>query len=157
MKDEQIEAIKNWPEPKSMKDIQVFLDFANFYQRFIQSFSKIIEPLTSTLKISSTTRLSKNSLLSINMAKVDKTDVGVGGGEYKDETVGRLPSKNSNRAIGYLTSDARQAFTQLRQAFTKVLILQHFDPECYIWIETDALGYTIDGILSQLTLNNLGQ
>ena len=35
MKDEQIEAMKNWLEPKSMRDIQVFLDFANFYQHFI--------------------------------------------------------------------------------------------------------------------------
>ena len=32
----------------------------------------------------------------------------------------------------FLTSDTGQAFTQLKQAFTKALILQHFDPECYI-------------------------
>ena len=35
MEEEQIEAVKNWPEPKSIRDIQVFLGFANFYQRFI--------------------------------------------------------------------------------------------------------------------------
>ncbi len=50
MEDETIEAINDWPEPKSLRDIQVFLKFANFYQRFIQSFSKIASPLTLMLK-----------------------------------------------------------------------------------------------------------
>ena len=35
MEDERIEAVKQWPEPKSVRDIQVFLGFANFYRRFI--------------------------------------------------------------------------------------------------------------------------
>ena len=82
-----------------------------------------------------------------------------GNGHCEDETVKRslLISKNTNGAIGYLTPSAKRAFTQLRQAFTKAPILQHFDLECYIWIETDASGYAIGGVLSQLTLNNLGQ
>ena len=33
--EEKIEAVKAWPEPKSIKDIQVFLSFANFYQHFV--------------------------------------------------------------------------------------------------------------------------
>ena len=32
----------------------------------------------------------------------------------------------------FLTPDARQTFTQLRQAFTKVPILRHFDSERHI-------------------------
>ena len=35
MEEERIEAVKAWPEPKSIRDIQVFLGFANFYRRFI--------------------------------------------------------------------------------------------------------------------------
>ena len=35
MEDERIEAVKNWPEPTSVRDIQVFIGFANFYRRFI--------------------------------------------------------------------------------------------------------------------------
>ena len=35
IKDEQIKAVKNWPEPTLVKDIQMFIGFANFYQRFI--------------------------------------------------------------------------------------------------------------------------
>ena len=46
----RIEVIKNWPEPKSVRNIQAFLSFANFYRWFIQSFSKIAAPLTLMLK-----------------------------------------------------------------------------------------------------------
>lgn len=53
MEEERIEAVKAWPEQKSISDIQVFLGFANFYRRFIQGFSKIAAPLTSMLKTTS--------------------------------------------------------------------------------------------------------
>ena len=85
--------------------------------------------------------------------------VSVDGGDCDDETVERLPltSKNSNEATGYLTPGAKQAFTQLTQAFTKAPILWHFDSECHILIETDASSYAIGRFLSQLTLDNSGQ
>ena len=50
----------------------------------------------------------------------------------------------------FLTLDARTSFNHLRLAFTEALILWHFDPECHIWIETNASGYAIGGVLSQL-------
>ena len=54
-----------------------------------------------------------------------------------------------------LIPDARKAFNQLRQVFTKAPILQQFDSECHIWIETNASGYAIRGVLSQLTSDYL--
>ena len=59
---------------------------------------------------------------------------------------------NAN-ATGYLTSEAKEVFTQLRQVFTKASILQHFDPEYHIQIETDASGYAISGVLGQLNFD----
>ena len=50
----------------------------------------------------------------------------------------------------FLTPNTKIAFNRLRLAFTKALILRHFDPECHIWIEIDALGYAIGRVLSQL-------
>ena len=41
MEAEQIKVVRKWLEPKSVQDIQVFLDFANFYCQFIKSFNKI--------------------------------------------------------------------------------------------------------------------
>ncbi len=55
----------------------------------------------------------------------------------------------------FLTPKARKTFTKLRQAFVKAPILNHFDPECHIQIETDASGYAICGIFNQLTLDDL--
>ena len=62
-------------------------------------------------------------------------------------------AKDSN----YLILDAKKAFNLLRYAFIQALIFQHFDPKRNMQIETDVLGYAIGEILSQLTLNNLGQ
>src|SRR5215471_4800150 len=53
MDPERIKTIVEWPVPKSQYDLQVFLGFANFYRRFILSYSRIILPLTVLLKKSS--------------------------------------------------------------------------------------------------------
>ena len=55
----------------------------------------------------------------------------------------------------FLISGNKKIFNQLRQAFTKAPILWHFDPEFHIWIETNASGYTIRRVLSQLTSDYL--
>ncbi len=57
----------------------------------------------------------------------------------------------------FLTSEVRKAFTKLRQAFVKASILNHFDLERHIRIETDASDYAISGVLSQLTSDDLGR
>ncbi len=50
MEEERIEEVKALAEPNSVRDIQVFLGFANFYRQFIKGFNKIAAPLTSMLK-----------------------------------------------------------------------------------------------------------
>ena len=42
----KVKAITEWPELKSKKEVQQFLDFLNFYQRFIQDFGAVSQPLT---------------------------------------------------------------------------------------------------------------
>ena len=42
----KVQIIQDWPEPQKVKDIQLFLSFANFYQRFIYGYSEITVPLT---------------------------------------------------------------------------------------------------------------
>ena len=60
MEDERIKAVKQWPKPNSVKDIQVFLRFANFYWQFIQSFSYIAALFTSILKTIRSTGFAAN-------------------------------------------------------------------------------------------------
>jgi hypothetical protein len=42
----KVQVIRDWPTPRKVKDIQSFLGFANFYRRFITSYSEITVPLT---------------------------------------------------------------------------------------------------------------
>lgn len=54
-------------------------------------------------------------------------------------------------------SEAKAALTKLWQAFIEALISNHFNPEHYIQIKTNASDYAIGQILNQLNLDNLGQ
>ncbi|KAK3506212.1 hypothetical protein QTP70_017102 [Hemibagrus guttatus] len=40
----KVEAIKCWPQPSTVKDLQRFLGFANFYHRFISGYSDLLSP-----------------------------------------------------------------------------------------------------------------
>jgi len=50
----KVRAVLEWPHPDSLKQVQRFLGFANFYRRFIRGFSSIAEPLTALTRKSST-------------------------------------------------------------------------------------------------------
>ena len=70
--------------------------------------------------------------------------------------VSNFVSNFAKNVSNYLTPNAKKAFDQLCQAFIKAPILQHFNPEQYIRVETDAFGHAIGGVLNQLT-NDTGQ
>ena len=44
MDEERVKTIRDWPTPKTYREVQVFLGFANFYRRFIFEFSRIAQP-----------------------------------------------------------------------------------------------------------------
>jgi RNase H-like domain found in reverse transcriptase/Reverse transcriptase (RNA-dependent DNA polymerase)/Integrase zinc binding domain/Chromo (CHRromatin Organisation MOdifier) domain len=46
MSPRKIEAVRDWPRPTTVKEVQAFLGFANFYRRFIENYSKVAVPLT---------------------------------------------------------------------------------------------------------------
>jgi len=50
MSEKNIESILNWKAPWLVKDVQIFIGFANFYRRFIENLSKVCKPITDTLK-----------------------------------------------------------------------------------------------------------
>jgi hypothetical protein len=42
----KVATVQEWPEPRNVKDVQSFLGFANFYRRFVKSYSQIVAPMT---------------------------------------------------------------------------------------------------------------
>ncbi|KAI2667316.1 Transposon Tf2-8 polyprotein [Labeo rohita] len=46
----KVAAIQEWPQPLTVKELQRFLGFSNFYRRFIKDYSSITAPLTSLLR-----------------------------------------------------------------------------------------------------------
>ncbi len=173
MEKERIKAVHDWLEPQSVRDIQVILGFANFYRRFIQGFSRLAAPLTSMLK---TTSAAGPANLEQGGQGIQVEDQGEKKPAQKSrkgqpkgqktakskkwiraEKIETSRAKNLGQSSSFLTTDTRRAFTELRQAFVEAPILNYFDQECHIGIETDASGYAIGGILSQLTSDDLGR
>jgi len=50
MSEEKVESILNWRTPPSVKDIQMFIGFANFYRGFIENLSEVRNTITDRLK-----------------------------------------------------------------------------------------------------------
>lgn len=46
----KVDAVTSWSTPRTVKDVQAFLGFANFYRRFIYKFSRIAAPLTNATR-----------------------------------------------------------------------------------------------------------
>jgi predicted aspartyl protease len=47
---EKVATIQEWKAPTSLKELQSFLGFANFYRRFVERYSVITAPMTALLK-----------------------------------------------------------------------------------------------------------
>jgi hypothetical protein len=50
MDESRVEIIAEWPESRFFRNIQIFLNFVNFYRRFIRNYSQIAAPLISMFK-----------------------------------------------------------------------------------------------------------
>ena len=154
MEAKRIEVIKDWPEPKSVCNIQVILGFANFYWRFIQGFNRIVALLTSMLK---TTGLPDKPALSRNDGsklassrnnnskpasrkndddgEVDKFGVGRNGVEHakksekiskseKSSKSGKLKSKKMSKSQNLAKSEKK---SRQKVRIQLILILQRTD------------------------------
>ena len=100
MMEEKIDTVKAWPKPKSVRDIQIFLGFSNFYWHFIPSFSKIAVPITSILKTNSQPT-DTSPVTSIDDSKV------VGRNNKKSTKSDFIKLMRSMKEFSFLTSNAR--------------------------------------------------
>jgi hypothetical protein len=50
MDPKKVSTVQEWETPANVKDVQIFLGFANFYRRFIRGYSKVVSRLTALMK-----------------------------------------------------------------------------------------------------------
>ena len=103
MEEEKVKGVLQWPTPKCIKNIQKFLELANYYCQFIQDFAFIARPLHDMV--------------------------------WKDQK-------------WKWTERQEEAFKELKERFTKELVLAALDLDKKIRIEVNALDYTTEWILS---------
>jgi hypothetical protein len=48
--EKRIEAVRDFPKPKTTRELKGFLGLAGYYKRFIPNFCKIAKPLTELLQ-----------------------------------------------------------------------------------------------------------
>ena len=108
----------------TVKEVQAFLGFANFYRRFIKNYSKVAQPLTELTK-----------------KFVVETDAS----EFADKAI--LKQTNQSTTFKW-TTGAEVAFKELKERFTNAPILATFNPSKKIILETDSSDFAIGACLS---------
>ena len=43
----RVQTILEWPEPKSVREVRIFIGFLNYYRRFIDGFARLAAPLNN--------------------------------------------------------------------------------------------------------------
>lgn len=118
----------------SIYEIYIFISFANFYEHFIQGFSRIPTTFTLILKITELldsilriVRIKDNIVVGNSSNRVDKTVKNLS----KFKKLKNIKSKvyiliGAIIVFLNLTCNAKKTFNLLKQGFIKVKILQHF-------------------------------
>ena len=175
IEEDQIRSVENRPELKSVREIRIFLNLANFHRRFIKGFSKIATPRTELTKTSLSSRDINSSIRVVSTVRKGVTqprrtkqhlqrDTTASRGTVRRDVTSSRGTVQGNAAVAFrgtranddfkglfvLTPEAKLAFEELKTTFTTAPVLKHFDPELPIRAETDASGYAIGSIPSRL-------
>ena len=86
VEEKRIYIVKKLPKTESVRDILIFIGFANFYQRFIKGFNRIAAPLIAMLK---TTGSSVTSTSRVDDGEIVGGGDAIGGGAIGGSAIGR--------------------------------------------------------------------
>ena len=73
MAQDKVQIILDWPEPRRVKDVQSFLRFCNFYQRFIFGYSDIVIPLIHLTRKNFPWKFNKKCCMAFDQLKEEFT------------------------------------------------------------------------------------
>ena len=149
--------MKNWLESTSVRDIQVFITFVNFYQHFILGFSRIAALSTLILKITGlfiesfprVFKASHNEVVENSNSKANKIVVDLSKSKNKkSKKLTHMPNIIAMWKSNFLTLNAKKTFNHLWLTFIKAPIFWHIDLKNHIQIKIDVLGYAIGKVFS---------
>ena len=131
MKSDWVMIIVEWFKSHSVKNIQIFLEFANFYQQFIKRYFHIVNSLTLHLK----TKLFISTENKLNKKKFNWN-------EWEVNMQSRV-----KKITFILSAEAKKVFQDLKNAFITALIMKHFNLDQSIRVEMNASDFIILDIL----------
>ena len=117
----KIQAVNDWPAPKTLKELRSFLGFASYYRRFVEGFAKIAKPLHNIVS---------------HMYQQDKK---------------KTTKRNSKHLsiTDKWTAECQTAFNALKTALTQAPVLGYADFEKPFILEIDASFEGLGAVLSQ--------
>ena len=146
----KVDAIVNFPQPKTKKELMRFLGMAGYYRKFCRNFSDVVSPLTNLLSknakfvwngkcvqaflmvktmLGSAPILSAPDFTKPFMLAVDASDVGVGSVLLQEDDFGVC------HPVCYfskkLNSHQRNYATIEKEALAVILAVQHFEVYLY--------------------------
>ena len=95
----KIDAVRNWPAPTGITELQCFLGLANYYCWFVKGFARIAAPLTDTLRGKKSFKFSAEQHAAFNalkLALISATVLKV----YDPELSVQVKSDASGTAVG---------------------------------------------------------
>ena len=119
---EKVSKVKDWPVPKSAKEVHSFLGLASYYQRFIPEFAKWASPLHELIRLVTT----------------------------KKKCAGRkLPLLSQNLHPFQWSPACQESFEKLKEALITAPVLSYLDYSKPFILETDASLRGLGAVLSK--------
>ena len=170
----RIWAVEEWLLSENVYELQVFLNFVNFFWRFIKNYSWIAALLLNLLKternkkkteIISASQSSQQKPPQMKEQKSSKTssDYSAHSSQVEEESQAvcssqvseELQQKNVVIISFSLSEVALKVFKALKKIFTSASLLHYFDENKLMRVETDISEFAIDRILTQqFKINN---
>ena len=141
---DKINAVKNWPTPKTVTDVRSFLGFTNYYRRFIESYSHTASPLTALTEKGKRFDWTQACVTAFEQMKTKLTEAPVLAYPEKDSQyildtdasnlgIGAVLSQVQNgteRVIAYaskaLSATQKKYCTTYRELLAVVVFVKHF-------------------------------
>ena len=120
---EKVAKVKDWPVPKSAKEVHSFLGLASYYRRFIPQFTKWASPLHELIRPVTTKK--------------------------KKHAGTKVPPLSQNLPPFQWSPDCQKFFKKLKEALITMPVLSYLDYSKQFLLETDALLKGLGTVLLQ--------